>query len=879
MTFHLGTRRLSGLLTVAILLVALGVGFVSPRLPAYAAAVWSDGMAAVKVLGQADFTSGTSSTTTASTLNIPWGVAVDPTSGKVFVLDTGNNRVLRFASQASLSNGANAEGVLGQADFTTVSAGASSTKMSGNVTGVAVGSDGTLWVADIGNNRVLRFASAASKPNGAAADGVLGQPDFTTVSAGASSTKMKYPYGVAVGSDGTLWVADSGNNRVLRFASAAGKANGDPADGVLGQANFTSNVGLPSASSTTINGTRGVAVDSNGTLWVADSISHRVLRFANAAGKLNGTPADGVLGQPNFTSNVGLPSASSTTINGTRGVAVDSNGTLWVTDGNNNRVLFFDPNPSSNANLSTLALSSGTLSPTFAAGTTTYTASVANSVNSLTVTPTVAEAHATVKVNGVTATSGSAATISGLIVGTNTITVEVTAQDPTITKTYTVTVTRNSNDANLSALAISQGTLSPSFATGTISYSASVANSVGTLTLTPTVNFPSATVTVSGTAVTSGSPSGAISLAVGANVIPVLVTAQDGTLQTYTVTVTRTASNNADPSALALSVGTLVPAFDVGTFVYTASVDNSVTSFTVSSSASEGHATITVNGHSADTPVVLAVGANTITIVVTAQDGTTTKTYTVTVTRASASASSNADLSGLTLSGVTLSPSFAVATTSYSATVANSVNSLTVTPTGSDANASITVNGSSAASAVHLSVGANRITIVVTAQDGTTKTYTVTVTRIGEADVEITQSYRLVKEPTKTGPLTTLAALTNTLSLTITVHNHGPDAVTGVVVTDSFPEAAVGTVWTWTCVGAGGGVCGNANGTGNLNETLGLLPKDGSVTFVVTGSLLNPNNWRNTPGLVTPTGVVNTFSGNSPVIVGHFLIFAPIVMR
>ena len=817
MTFHLGTRRLSGLLTVAILLVALGVGFVSPRLPAYAAAVWSDGMAAVKVLGQADFTSGTSSTTTASTLNIPWGVAVDPTSGKVFVLDTGNNRVLRFASQASLSNGANAEGVLGQADFTTVSAGASSTKMSGNVTGVAVGSDGTLWVADIGNNRVLRFASAASKPNGAAADGVLGQPDFTTVSAGASSTKMKYPYGVAVGSDGTLWVADSGNNRVLRFASAAGKANGDPADGVLGQANFTSNVGLPSASSTTINGTRGVAVDSNGT--------------------------------------------------------------LWVTDGNNNRVLFFDPNPSSNANLSTLALSSGTLSPTFAAGTTTYTASVANSVNSLTVTPTVAEAHATVKVNGVTATSGSAATISGLIVGTNTITVEVTAQDPTITKTYTVTVTRNSNDANLSALAISQGTLSPSFATGTISYSASVANSVGTLTLTPTVNFPSATVTVSGTAVTSGSPSGAISLAVGANVIPVLVTAQDGTLQTYTVTVTRTASNNADPSALALSVGTLVPAFDVGTFVYTASVDNSVTSFTVSSSASEGHATITVNGHSADTPVVLAVGANTITIVVTAQDGTTTKTYTVTVTRASASASSNADLSGLTLSGVTLSPSFAVATTSYSATVANSVNSLTVTPTGSDANASITVNGSSAASAVHLSVGANRITIVVTAQDGTTKTYTVTVTRIGEADVEITQSYRLVKEPTKTGPLTTLAALTNTLSLTITVHNHGPDAVTGVVVTDSFPEAAVGTVWTWTCVGAGGGVCGNANGTGNLNETLGLLPKDGSVTFVVTGSLLNPNNWRNTPGLVTPTGVVNTFSGNSPVIVGHFLIFAPIVMR
>ncbi|MEI6180127.1 MAG: hypothetical protein WCP31_05200, partial [Chloroflexales bacterium] len=126
---------------------------------------------------------------------------------------------------------------------------------------------------------------------------------------------------------------------------------------------------------------------------------------------------------------------------------------------------------------------------------------------------------------------------------------------------------------------------------------------------------------------------------------------------------------------------------------------------------------------------------------------------------------------------------------------------------------------------------------------------------------------------------TSLAASANTLTLTITVSNAGPDEVAGIVVTDIFPDAAVGTVWTWTCVGAGGAVCGNASGTGNLDETLGLLPKDGSVTFVVTGSLLNPNNWRNTPRLVTPTGVTNASSANPPATVGNFLTFVPLVVK
>ena len=129
----------------------------------------------------------------------------------------------------------------------------------------------------------------------------------------------------------------------------------------------------------------------------------------------------------------------------------------------------------------------------------------------------------------------------------------------------------------------------------------------------------------------------------------------------------------------------------------------------------------------------LAVGANTVTAVVTAQDGTTKKTYTITVTRA---ASSNASLSLLKTSRGTLTPVFKSTTTRvYTANVVNGVTSTIITPTAADSTATITVNGTpvrsgAASPAIPLAVGTTAINTVVTAQDGVTKeTYTLTVTR------------------------------------------------------------------------------------------------------------------------------------------------------
>ncbi len=97
-----------------------------------------------------------------------------------------------------------------------------------------------------------------------------------------------------------------------------------------------------------------------------------------------------------------------------------------------------------------------------------------------------------------------------------------------------------SSDATLSGLNISSGTLTPAFASGTTSYTDRVASSVTLVTVTPTANQGNATITVNGTAVTSGNASGPISLSIGANTINIVVTAQDGTTtETYTVNVTR----------------------------------------------------------------------------------------------------------------------------------------------------------------------------------------------------------------------------------------------------------------------------------------------------------------------------------------------------
>jgi hypothetical protein len=197
---------------------------------------------------------------------------------------------------------------------------------------------------------------------------------------------------------------------------------------------------------------------------------------------------------------------------------------------------------SSNANLTNLVLSDVTLDPTFDSGTLTYTATAAAVTASLTVTPTTENAGATITVNGSPVVSGAASAGIPLSFGTgNIVTVVVTAQDQVTTKTYTVDVTRISDNANLTDLVLNDGTLDPMFGNATLTYTATTASVTASLIVTPTAEHPGATITVNGSPVVSGAASAGIPLNFGAgNIVTVVVTAEDQVAtKTYTLNVTR----------------------------------------------------------------------------------------------------------------------------------------------------------------------------------------------------------------------------------------------------------------------------------------------------------------------------------------------------
>ena len=166
------------------------------------------------------------------------------------------------------------------------------------------------------------------------------------------------------------------------------------------------------------------------------------------------------------------------------------------------------------------------------------------------------------KLGGVTDADG----VIPLAVGSNVITIEVTAEDDTTTRTYTLTVSRlvslqqKATDASLSGLTLSDVNFG-TFSSATTSYSAQVANSVTQTTVTPTVNDSGARHIIKLGGVTDSDRT--ISLAVGSNVITVEVTAEDGeTTKTYTVTVTRSAPPSSDATLSALTLSRV----DFGTF-------------------------------------------------------------------------------------------------------------------------------------------------------------------------------------------------------------------------------------------------------------------------------------------------------------------------
>ncbi len=319
---------------------------------------------ATLVVGQTEFTKnelGLSQTG----LRLPTAVASDGV--RLVVADTDNNRVLIW-NRIPDRNGAPADLVVGQPNFNSNAAPRPPNNRSlRGPQGVWI-QDGRLFVADTQNHRVLIWNSIPTS-NGAPADIVLGQPDFSTfVQDDLTQSPVKPAANtllnpVSVTSDGQrLYVADLGHNRVLIWNSIPTR-NQQPADVVVGQPDMESAVAnnvqklctptgkdaegkdiFPKLCAATLDFPR-FALSDGRRLFISDGGNDRVLVF-NSIPTANGQSADAVLGQPDGQVNLASDSAdplrrsSADSVRTPMGLAWDGTN-LYVADPFNRRVLVF----------------------------------------------------------------------------------------------------------------------------------------------------------------------------------------------------------------------------------------------------------------------------------------------------------------------------------------------------------------------------------------------------------------------------------------------------------------------------------------------------------------------------------------------------------
>ena len=217
---------------------------------------------------------------------------------------------------------------------------------------------------------MLGWKNAASFGNGTPADLVIGQPDFfSSIASRPASDSLCTPAGVAVDGSGNLYVADSGNSRVLEYTSpftACGgvfPCVGGPANLVFGQGGgFTSSGCDTDTDDGKLNRHRpvrplGVAVDGSGNVYVADSVTAgcwsttRPLTTDVTADQVFGQGGDFTANTCNFDTETTNPTAND--LCDPTGVALDGSGNLYVADTDNSRVLEYT-SPLSNSTANTV---------------------------------------------------------------------------------------------------------------------------------------------------------------------------------------------------------------------------------------------------------------------------------------------------------------------------------------------------------------------------------------------------------------------------------------------------------------------------------------------------------------------------------------------
>jgi DNA-binding CsgD family transcriptional regulator/sugar lactone lactonase YvrE len=251
----------------------------------------------------------------------PVAVAVDGGDG-VYVID--GNRVLRLGAEgATTVAGTGVDGFSGDG-------GPATEALLSSPAAIAFDSEGNLYIADTGNNRIRRVGR----------DGIittvagLGSRGYGGDGGPAALARLNSPAGIAVGFGDSVFVSDTGNNRVRMIS----------ADGTIGTIAGTGEAGYAGdggvASQAVLNSPQGLAVDAEGNLYVADSFNGRVRKIdvGGVITTIAGDGAQGYSGDGGPATRAALNFAIGPLSGAGQAVAVDQEGDVFVADGGNNRV-------------------------------------------------------------------------------------------------------------------------------------------------------------------------------------------------------------------------------------------------------------------------------------------------------------------------------------------------------------------------------------------------------------------------------------------------------------------------------------------------------------------------------------------------------------
>jgi sugar lactone lactonase YvrE len=250
---------------------------------------------------------------TAATLADPAAVAYD-THGNLYLADA-NNHVIREISTSGIITTIAGTGIEGYAG----DGAAATSALLDTPTGVAVDTNGNVYIADSHNHRIREITNGTITTFAG-----TGTPGFSGDGAAAAAAQLSLPSGLAVDTTGNLYIADTNNHRIR-------KVSGGTITTIAGDGEeFYAGDGA-AATAAALDSPTGVAVDASGNVYIADRLNQRIREVSNGTiTTLAGTSTAGFSGDG--------AAATAATLSKPSGVSIDAAGNVYIADTDNQRI-------------------------------------------------------------------------------------------------------------------------------------------------------------------------------------------------------------------------------------------------------------------------------------------------------------------------------------------------------------------------------------------------------------------------------------------------------------------------------------------------------------------------------------------------------------